>query len=97
MGFLRLATNAKVLPTQALTQTLAWDVYDRLLAHPRVGFENESPGIDTAWRGLARPLVASKVWNDAYLAAFAIVGGYEVITFDQGFSQLTGCPCTILS
>jgi predicted nucleic acid-binding protein len=37
------------------------------------------------------------VWNDAYIAAFAIAGGCEIVTFDQGFKQFPGLSCTILS
>ncbi len=37
------------------------------------------------------------VWNDAYLAAFAMAGGYELVSFDKGFAQFSGLKCTILT
>jgi predicted nucleic acid-binding protein len=37
------------------------------------------------------------VWNDAYLAAFAKAGKYEVVTFDKAFAQFPGIRYTILS
>ena len=40
------------------------------------------------WKKLcsgARP--SPKLWMDAYLAAFAIAGGYRFTTTDQGFKQ----------
>ncbi len=37
------------------------------------------------------------VWSDAYLAAFAVVGGYEVVTFDRGFTQFANLKVTILT
>jgi len=33
------------------------------------------------WLGATH--TASKLWMDAYLAAFAIAGAYQLITFDQ--------------
>ena len=36
------------------------------------------------------------MWNDAYLAAFALAGGFQVVTFDQGFSKFAGVNCLIL-
>jgi predicted nucleic acid-binding protein len=34
---------------------------------------------------------------DAYLAAFAITGGLELITFDKGFSKFGGLRYAVLS
>ena len=38
-----------------------------------------------------------KVWNDAYLAAFARTAGLTLITFDRGFAQFTDLTAAILS
>src|SRR5947209_3739256 len=45
-GFLRLATNPKALPTQAVSLSQAWQMYDSILMDPRFGFVDEpKPGI----------------------------------------------------
>lgn len=97
LGFLRLANNAKVLPQSALTQDQAWRVYDQFLAHPRIRFAVDPANVDSVFRTFTdRPHYAPHVWNDAYLAAFAQVGGLEVVTFDHGFSQFAGLRVAIL-
>jgi predicted nucleic acid-binding protein len=35
--------------------------------------------------------------NDAYLAAFAIAGGYGLVTHDRGFAEFRGLDVEILS
>ena len=96
-GFLRLSTNPKVLGSDAVTLVDAWRLYDRFLSDPRVVFAPEPEGIELLWRGhtRARPF-SPKVWNDAYLAAFAQAAGYGLVTFDRGFAQFAGLGCNIL-
>ncbi len=45
----------------------------------------------------ARESFTPKLWNDAYLAAFARAAGYTLTTFDKGFSRYPGLVCEILS
>jgi toxin-antitoxin system PIN domain toxin len=97
MGFLRLASNPQAMGISAVTLQQAWQAYDALFADPRVGYVEEPAGIDPVWRSLTQHQSFSpKVWNDAYLAAFAQTVDFEVITFDQGFAQHQGVRCTIL-
>jgi toxin-antitoxin system PIN domain toxin len=97
-GFLRLANNPKLFPADAVTADQAWQLYDTTLGDSRVAFADEPAGLETAWRRLTqgRPFTP-KLWNDAYLAAFAETGGFEVITFDHGFTQYTGTTCIVLT
>ncbi len=97
-GFLRLANNPKVFPNDAVATTTAWELYDTTLSDPRVAFVEEPAGLELVWRRLThgRPFTP-KLWNDAYLAAFANVGGYKVVTFDQGFQQFTDVAVTVLT
>jgi toxin-antitoxin system PIN domain toxin len=98
MAFLRLATNPKVLQAEALTLAGAWRVYDLLLGDTRVSFSDEPAAVDPLWRSQTQASVRSpKVWTDAYLAAFAAAAGFNLATFDRGFSQYTGVLCTILA
>lgn len=46
----------------------------------------EPAGLQTLWPALGRSgAPATKLWTDAYLAAFSIAGGYRLATFDRGF------------
>lgn len=34
-----------------------------------------------------------KVWKDAYLAAFALAGGYGLVSFDKAFAAYNNLAC----
>jgi toxin-antitoxin system PIN domain toxin len=96
-GFLRLATNASVFGNDALTLPDAWQKYDVFLSDPRIAFADEPAQVESHWRSYTQTRSFSPhVWNDAYLAAFALAMGFQVVTFDKGFAQFQGLPCTIL-
>jgi toxin-antitoxin system PIN domain toxin len=87
-GFFRLASNPRVFEEDALSLSGAWWTYDALLGDPRVRFADESADLESIWREYTRGQAFSpKVWNDAYLAAFARTARYELVTFDRGFRQ----------
>ena len=97
MGFLRLATNPKAFREAAVTLLQAWRMYDSFLADPRVVNAEEPEDLEVFWREYTRRRTFSpKVWNDAYLAAFARAADFEVVTFDQGFKQFRNLKNTIL-
>lgn len=96
-GFLRLATNKKILPQEAVTLTDAWKMYDSILTDPRISYLGEPPGIDAQWRSYTQGnTFSTNVWTDAYLAAFAKAADYEVVTFDNGFTRYPGLDWTLL-
>lgn len=71
-GFLRLASNPSALGPAAVSLSDARRAYDRLFADPRSAFSDEPSGIEAVWRSNTQAVTLSpKVWNDAYLAAFA--------------------------
>ena len=37
-----------------------------------------------------------KLWMDAYLAAFAVVGGFKLVTSDKAFKQFKGLNLQLL-
>jgi uncharacterized protein len=97
-GLLRLATSSSVVGRQAVTLVKAWGIYDAFLNDPRVRFAEEPDGLEANWRTYThRQTRSPKLWNDAYLAAFAKAGEYEVVSFDKAFAQFKGIRCTILS
>ena len=96
-GFLRLVTNPKAFPDDAVAMGKAWELYDSLLSDPRVVFSTEALDVETAWRGYTTSgQFSPKVWNDAWLAAFCRAADLEAVTFDRGFRKFADCQMTIL-
>ncbi len=89
LGFLRLITQSAVMArcgVGPLSNTEAVEFLDSLCADPAVVREDEPPATRSLWLQLAQgPWPSPNVWMDAYLAAFAISLGAELVTFDQGF------------
>ena len=97
-GFLRLATNPSVFGKNAVTLPDAWQKFDLFMSDPRVSLAEEPDGLESYWRGYTqRQSFSPKVWNDAFLAAFARAAGLELVTFDKGFAQYKNLSCIILS
>jgi toxin-antitoxin system PIN domain toxin len=100
LGLLRLLTNPQVMAEEAMTQRAAWAAYHRWFEDGRVAFMPEpaagdfNPIFQTA---SSRPRPATKLWADAYLAAFARVAGLTVVTFDRGFPRMDGLEVELLS
>jgi toxin-antitoxin system PIN domain toxin len=98
---LRLLTNGSVLRPYGnppLTNRQAWGVYEALLADDRIAFRVEEPaGLDASWKRFAlRTTGSPKLWMDAYLAAFALTGGYRMVTTDPAFKQFPGVDLELL-
>ena len=97
LGFLRISSNRKIFPLDALPMHEAWRVFDELLADYRVVFADEPDDVEVILRSLTQQQTFStNVWGDAYLAAFAKAADFEVVTFDGGFIQYRNLKCTIL-
>ena len=93
-GLLRLLCTEAVMGDDTLSLSEAWGVYAMLLASGRFALVLESPGLDVAWERLCRPFGRSpKVVMDAYLAAFALSGGYRLVTLDRAFAQFPKLEC----
>jgi len=61
----------------------AWDLWDKVLADPRIAFLAEPESLDPVFRRHSRQGSRSpKVWADAYLLAFASAAGLKLVTFD---------------
>ena len=75
----------------------SWQMYDDCLKDSRIDYTLEPIGLENYFQQFTQQSTFSHdVWNDAYLATFAIAGGYELITFDQGFWQYAGLTACIL-
>jgi toxin-antitoxin system PIN domain toxin len=96
-GFLRLLTNHRVMGENVVRPGRAWEIYDALFEHGRIGFFSEPPGLEASWRTAARhPHTGPNFWTDAYLAAFASAAGFDVVTFDRGFPRHQGIHVRLL-
>ena len=93
-GLLRLLTTAEVLARYGnppLTNREAWAVVERLMEDERITFVREPEGVEETWKSLAiRDAHSPKLWMDAWLAAFALRAGLQMVTTDKAFSQFKG-------
>lgn len=93
-GCLRLLSNAKMMKGYGLpplTNAEAWASYQALLEDDRMTFLAEPGGLEPLWRDFgARDTASTKLWMDAFLAAFAVAGKHELVSFDSGFRQFAG-------
>ena len=88
-SFLRLITTPPLLRAygaEVMSNRSAWTTFELLRVQPGITLVEEPAGTVARWQQLACTGTASaKVWMDAYLAAFAIAGGLEFVTFDRDF------------
>ena len=88
-AFLRLASNPALFGEEALTLSDAWSCFDSLMQDERFVFTLEPLGLEQLWRRLTMTNSYSpKVWNDRYLAAFAMTGSLTLVTFDTAFNTI---------
>lgn len=91
LAYLRLITNTTVMAGLPLRAREAWTAYQTWLNRAEVVAAPEPAGLDAVLAGWAgRNLISSRVWPDAYLAAFAISGGFRFVSFDRDFLRFDG-------
>jgi uncharacterized protein len=99
-SFLRLLTVptiARLYGSEPIRNEDAWHVYESLLADDRVTFYAEPAGLEPHWQTFsARNTSSGALWMDAYLAAFAVSIGCELVTLDAGFKQFAGLDLLLL-
>jgi toxin-antitoxin system PIN domain toxin len=87
LGLLRLLTTQAVMGQGTLTQSQAWEAYDRLLGTAGAMFVNEPVGMEPRLRShTGAPQASPKEWADAYLAAFAEAANLPLVTFDRALA-----------
>jgi uncharacterized protein len=97
LGLLRLLTNASVMGVDICNLKQAWTIYDTLMGDERFDFATEPINLEQHLRRYtAGERVSPKLWQDAYLAAFARATKYHLVTFDGGFQQYDGLRLTLL-
>lgn len=97
LGLLRLLNNPAVMGSDALDGDQLWRLNDQLLGDSRFSFESEPPALEHGLRRLTQDVRHSpKLWQDAYLAAFAVAAGLQLVTFDKGFRKFPALHCVVL-
>jgi uncharacterized protein len=99
---LRLLTNARVLSSYGnppLTNDQAWEVYQAFASDDRIVLQVDEPqGLESSWQEFAlRDTASPKLWMDAYLAAFALAGGFRMVTTDRDFEYFSGLDLLLLA
>ena len=88
-AFLRLVTAPALqrgYGSRAISNAEAVGAYEGLKNLSQVVWLDEPDGLESLWLQLASVRSASpKIWTDAYLAAFAIGHGAELVSFDADF------------
>lgn len=98
LGILRLLTNPVIMKSEVCTTDQAWEVHDGILRDARFSYREEPASLQAKLREFTRGFpFAPKLWQDAYLAAFAVSAGLGLVTFDQGFGKFAGLRAEILT
>lgn len=84
LGFIRLATNAKIFDG-AMTTDEAIDVVDSWLAQPNVSWATPAADHWSNWKDTLRLGAASSLSTDAHIAALAADYGVPVYSTDSDF------------
>lgn len=85
---LRHLTNPSIMGDEILTNTGASRLLHHLRIQDAVLFASEPLGLDALFPAAGEsPEPHRNWWADAYLAAFAISGNHELVTFDRGFGR----------
>jgi predicted nucleic acid-binding protein len=72
-----------------VSQQDAWRIYERLSRDHRIFYSPEQPELETTWKQYSLSALSGiNLWTDAYLAAFAKVRSWRLVSFDKGFQRL---------
>ena len=98
LGLLRLLSNAAIMGNDVCTIQQAWAIYDMVIEDARFEMVNEPNELEVFLRQYTTSgQVSPKLWQDAYLAAFARAGRLRLVTFDQGFRKFSGLQLILLN
>lgn len=97
LGMLRLL-NSPAFSRETRTAAECWEVWEGIRKDERIKFVEAEPlGIDEQFKAfMSGHKVAPKLWTDAYLAAFAVTGGYRLATLDRGFARYPGLEVELI-
>ena len=97
LGALRLLCNAQVMGADLLQPKSALEALQVLEADERIVLLHEPDGLDqTLKKFVVSCATTPNLWTDAYHAAFAVVAGLRLVSFDRGFSKFRGLNFLLL-
>ncbi len=97
LGLLRLLSNPTVMGPDVCNLGQAWSIYDLILQDVRFIFSIEPEGLEPFLRQYSSASqVSPKLWQDAYLAAFARAAKMKLVTFDHGFDKFESLQLELL-
>jgi len=77
----------------AISNRKAFEFLETLMRRSNVGFRDEPPNLLPRWKSYADLATSSpKRWMDAYLAAFAVEAGLELVSGDTAFKAFADLP-----
>lgn len=98
LSLMRLLNTPSAMLGKPHTVAQVWRDYDMLMADQRFIFAHEPSRLDSILRAnMSGHLVSPKLWQDAYLAAFALAVGLTLVSFDVGFRQFKKLDLNLLS
>jgi toxin-antitoxin system PIN domain toxin len=90
LAFIRIATNASIVPSPLTADDAAGQV-EAWLAAPAAVVVHPTARHATILRGLLRDTgTAGNLTSDAHLAALALEHGAEIVSFDRDFARFPG-------
>ena len=88
LALLRYLTNPNILGADCLSNRDAAVLIEALVQQPNVTVAAEPPDLAEFFPRLGETRNSNRnLWTDAYLAAFAIGGAFELVTSDRGFTR----------
>ncbi len=99
IGVIRLLGSPAVMHENAISGLAAFRIVHELIElDERVEFVGDHKDVDLFFpQCLTQPSPASKVVNDAYLAAFALAAKRRLVTFDGGFKNYKNLDLSLLA
>ena len=99
-SFLRLLTTMGIMSVYGIpprSNKAAWAAWESFIGDDRIILQPEPPGLGAVWKKLAvRRTSSPELWMDAYLAAFAISSGAQLVTTDKAFTQFPGLDVQVI-
>jgi toxin-antitoxin system PIN domain toxin len=90
LAFIRIGTNASILPTP-MTPDQATGQVETWLGAPAAVVAQPTPRHASLLRGLLRETAtAGNLTTDAHLAALALEHGADIVSFDRDFARFPG-------
>jgi uncharacterized protein len=87
LGLFRILTTSAVMAQKIVTQAQCWQIYNQWIATGQLAWADEPRHLELRLRALTgQPTSSPKEWMDAYLAAFAELGGFRLVTFDRALA-----------